>query len=138
MLNNIVINYLPPPFFRLFFISLRSFKRLKEKKKDLLLIQNKLIEEIPDPRNAKQHYQSFIRKKNRKSLKQSKIIIYQQKTFENSNTVDIKAIITEHPKEHPKTLHKLFKTIRQAEKVGSYSSLYSDTKKRLFFKRKKM
>ena len=46
------------------------------------------------------------------------------KTFENSNIVDIKSIITEHPE----TSHKLTKTIRQAEKVGSNSFLYSDTK----------
>ena len=31
--------------------------------------------------------------------------------------------------EHPKTLQKLSKTIRQAKKLGSNSSLYSDTKK---------
>ena len=30
---------------------------------------------------------------------------------------------------HPKTLHKFSKTIRQAENVGSNSSLHSDTKK---------
>ena len=36
-------------------------KRLK--KKDLLLIANKLIEKISDPPNAKEHYESFIRKK---------------------------------------------------------------------------
>ena len=35
-------------------------KRLN--KKDLLLLANKLIEKTPDPRNAKKHYQSFIRK----------------------------------------------------------------------------
>ena len=39
--------------------------------------------------------------------------------------MDIKSVNTEHPE----TLHKLSKTIRQAEKVGSNSSLYSDTKK---------
>ena len=66
------------------------------KKKDLLLHANKLIEKIPDPRNAKEDYQLYIRKKNRKSGKQSEII-------ENSNIVDTKSII----KEHPKTLHKL-------------------------------
>ena len=80
---------------------------------------------MPDPRNAKEHYQSFIRKKNTKSVKQSEIITYQPKTFENPNIADIKSVITKHPK----TSHKLFKTIRQAEKVGSNSSLYSDTKK---------
>ena len=29
---------------------------------------------MPEPHNAKEHYQSFIRKKNTKSIKQSKII----------------------------------------------------------------
>ena len=51
------------------------------------------------------------------------MITYQPKTFD---IVDIKSIITEHRK----TSHKLFKTITQAEKVDSNSSLYSDTKKR--------
>ena len=37
---------------------------------------------------------------------------------------------------HPKTLHKLSKAIRQAEKVGSSSSSYSDTKKWKLFKQK--
>ena len=59
-------------------------------KKDLLSLANKLIENIPDPCNAKEHYQSFIRNKNTKSVKQSKIITYQPKTFENANIVDIK------------------------------------------------
>ena len=88
------------------------------KKKDLLLIANKLIQKIPDPQNVKEHYQSFIRKKNTKSVKQPK-------TFENLNIVDIKSVITEHPK----TSHKLSKMRRPAEKIGSNSSLYSDTKK---------
>ena len=44
-------------------------KRLK--RKDLLLLANKLIEKVPDPRNAKENYESFLRKKNRKSVKQS-------------------------------------------------------------------
>ena len=45
-----------------------SMKRLK--RRGLLVLVNKLVENIPDPRNAKQHYQSFIRRKNRKSVKQ--------------------------------------------------------------------
>ena len=57
-----------------------SMKHLK--KKDLLMLANKLIEKIPDPCNAKEHYQSFIRKKHRISVKQSEIIVYQPKTFE--------------------------------------------------------
>ena len=98
--------------------SFYSLKRLK--RKDLLLLANKLKEKVPDPHNAKQHYQLFVRRKSRKSVKPSKI-----KTFENPNLVDIKPIITEHPK----ASHKLSKTIRQAGKVGSNSSSYSDTRK---------
>ena len=45
-----------------------SMKRLK--RKDLLLLANKLIEKVPDPRNAKEHYEPFLRKKNRKSVTQ--------------------------------------------------------------------
>ena len=55
-------------------------KRLK-KIKDLLLLAKKLIEKIPDCCNAKEHYQSFIKNKNTKSVKQSKIITYQPKTL---------------------------------------------------------
>ena len=62
-----------------------------------MLLANKLIEKIPHPCNAKERYQSFIRNKNTKSVKQSQIITYQPKNFENSNIVDIKSI-TEHPK----------------------------------------
>ena len=49
------------------------------------------------------------RKKNRKLVKKSEIITYQQKTFENPNNVDMKSVIIEHPK----TSHKLSKTIRK-------------------------
>ena len=69
------------------------------------------MEEIPDPLNAKEHYQSTIRKKNSKSVEITE-------TFKNPNIVDIKSVITEHPE----TSHKLSKTIRQAEKLGSNSS----------------
>ena len=99
---------------------------MKRLKKRLLLLANKLIEKTPDPRNAKEHYQSFIRKKSEKSVKQSEIITYQSKTFENPNIVYVKSVITEHPK----TLPKLFKTIRQAEKAGSSNPLCSDRKKK--------
>ena len=36
------------------------------------------------------------KKKNRKSVKKSKIITYQPKAFENRNIVDIKSVITDH------------------------------------------
>ena len=97
------------------------------------MFATKLIEKIPDCRNAKEHCQLFIKKKNTKFEEQSEIVTYQPKTFENPNIVDIKPIITAHPQ----TLHKLSKTIKQPERVGSNSSLYSDTKKYKFFKQKK-
>ena len=78
-----------------------------------------LTEKIFDPRNAKEQYQSLIRKKNTKSVKQSKILTQQPKTFENPNIVNIKSVT-----EHPKTSQNSFK----AEQVSS-SSLYSNTEK---------
>ena len=64
-----------------------SMKQLK--KKDLLLLANKLIEKISDLHNFKEHYRSFIRKNPAKSVKQLEIITYQPKTFENPKVVDI-------------------------------------------------
>ena len=95
-------------------------------KKYLLSLANKLIRNIPDPRDAKEHYQSFIIQKNRKSIKKSKIITYQSKTFQNPKIVDIKSVITEYPT----TSHKLSKTIRQDEKEGSNGYLCGGTKKK--------
>ena len=71
-----------------------SMKRLE--KHDFLFLTTKSIEKIPDPCNAKIHYQSFVRKKNTKSVKQSKIVTYQPKTCESSNIVDVKSVITAH------------------------------------------
>ena len=59
-----------------------SMKRLKNKKK-MLLLPKKLIEKIPDPSIAKEHYQSCIRG-----------IAYQTKTFEKTNIIDVKSVIT--------------------------------------------
>ena len=88
------------------------------KSKYLLLLANKF--KVPDPRNAiAENYEPFLGKKNIKSVKESEIITYQPNTFD---TVDIKSVITEHPK----TSHKLSKIIRQAEKVSSNSSLHID------------
>ena len=86
-----------------------SMKLLK--KKDLLLLAKKLIEKLLDPRNTKEHYKLSLKKKNRKSVKQSEIITYQPKPFD---TFDIKSVITEHPE----TSHKLSKTIGKGEKVA--------------------
>ena len=112
-------------------ISNETFEKKKKRKNFFFLLATKLTVKLPDPRNAKEHYQSFIRKKNTKSVKQSKIITQHPKTFENPNIVDIKSVIIAHAK----TLHKLPKTIRQKKVslVGSNSPLYSDTKKLKFF-----
>ena len=48
-------------------------------------------------------------------MKQSEIISQQPKARENRIIVDIKPVFIEHPK----TYHKLSKTIKQAKKVGS-------------------
>ena len=40
--------------------------------------------------------------------------------------------------EHPKPLHRLSKTLRRAKKVGSNSSLYSNTNKAKHFLNKKI
>ena len=58
--------------------------------------------------SSKEQYESFLRKKKRKSVKQSEIIAYRPKTFD---TVDIKSDITENSK----TLQKLSKTIKMVK-----------------------
>ena len=83
-------------------------------------------------KHKKKFYQSYLKKKvNAKLSNQSKLITQQPKTFENSNIVDTKLVIIEHPE----TSRKLSKTIRKAEKVfevgsgeSSNSPLYSETK----------
>ena len=90
-----------------------------------MLFANKLIQKVPDLCNDKQHYESFLWKKNSKSVKNSETITYQPKIFQNPNIVDLKSVITEHPK----TAHKLSKTVRNGEKEDSNSSLYTDMKK---------
>ena len=70
-----------------------------------------------------------------KTTKQNKILL-NQKSFKNPNILDAELVFMEHPK----TSHKLSSAIRQAEKVsqvGSHRSLYNDTKKCKFLKRKK-
>ena len=48
---------------------------------------------IPYPRNAKQHYQPFIKRKNRKSVKQLKVITDQPKTFESQMLLILKQLL---------------------------------------------
>ena len=79
-------------------------------------MHTKLIEKISNSHNAKEHYQE---RKSHNLKKKTEIITYQPNTFENSNIVHIKSSLIGHPK----TPHKLSRTIIQAEKLGSNSSL---------------
>ena len=76
---------------------------MKQQKKHLPLFATKLRKKMPDPCNAKDYYQSYLRKKNSKSVKQPK-------AFENPNI------------QHPKTSHKLSKNEKFSQ-VGSKSYL---------------
>ena len=76
----------------------------------------KLTEKISDSLNTEEQYQSFVRKKNAKSAKQSKNQRIKQSAtkFENPNTVDIKSVFINHPI----TSHNISKTLSEAEKVS--------------------
>ena len=83
--------------------------------------------------SAKEYYNSYLKRKNKKLVKRSKIITQQPKTLENQNLVDIQSIIIEHPK----TSRKLSKAVRQTEKnsqasgTGENSDAYYIAKKRV-------
>ena len=53
----------------------------RKKKKRFAVACEQINRKIPDPCNGKEHYQSFIQKKNTTSVKQSEIITYQPNTF---------------------------------------------------------
>ena len=99
-----------------------SIKRHREKRSTI--VSKKIKRKIPDPSNVKEYYQSYLKRKNIKSVKRSKTITHQLKTFENPNIVNIKSVIIEHLK----TSHKLFKTIRQAVKISQVGSGSSSKK----------
>ena len=75
-----------------------TIKLNTKKEKDLLPFAIKLIKKISDTSNAKEQYQCYLKKKNTKLVKWSKVITQQPKVFENSNTVDIISFIIGHPK----------------------------------------
>ena len=75
------------------------------------MLVTKLIDKIADSRNRKEHYQSFLRKKNTKSVNKTELITQQPKTFD---IVDIKPVITK---------------FKADWEVGSDNPLNSDTKK---------
>ena len=74
-----------------------------------------------------------MNRKNTKLIKQPTITFQQPKTIENPNIVDIKSVNIEYPK----TLNKVFKSMRQAKKVSpisgagkKFDSLYIVKKKK--------
>ena len=67
---------------RIKFSKENSYYSIKRQgKKNLQLFSTKLKEKTPDPRNAKEHHQLFLRNEIIKSVKKLKIITHQLKTF---------------------------------------------------------
>ena len=62
---------------------------------DLQLFVTKVTEKILDPSNANKYYNSYLKKKNTKSVKQSKITTHQLKAIERPKIVDINLVIIE-------------------------------------------
>ena len=58
----------------------------------------KLTGNLPDPSTNKEYYNSYLKRRNKKAIKQSKIITQQLKPIINLYTVDIKPVIIEHAK----------------------------------------
>ena len=56
------------------------------------IFSNKVSKKIYDPCNDKEHHESFLRKKNTKSVKRSKIITQQAKPIEIPKIIDIKLL----------------------------------------------
>ena len=73
------------------------------------MFATKLTRKTVDPSNAKEYYNSYLN-----MLRNIITLIW----IENPNIFDIKSVTIEHPK----TLHELFETIRQAEKVSQVGS----------------
>ena len=63
----------------------------------MLLLATKLIEKIVDPGHAKELYNPYLKKKNTKLLKRSKIVTQQLKAIENSNAVGIQKLLLNYP-----------------------------------------
>ena len=88
----------------------------------------KLTKKIPDSNKTEEYYRYYLNKKK---------ITLQPKLTDNSNIFDLKSVTIRHPK----TSHKLPKTIKQAEIIGSgensISPFYRATTKLTKKKKKK-
>ena len=63
-LKKVYINY----YRQVWFSRENSYYSMKLKKRDLLLLAIKLIEKISDATNAKQNYQSYLKRKNKHKI----------------------------------------------------------------------
>ena len=64
--------------------------KIRRKQINYCLLTTKLIEKIPDAANSKQYYQTYLKNKNKKSVKQSKIIT------EEPKNLGTQAFLTQH------------------------------------------
>ena len=111
------------------FIFENYYKQIGFSEEDSYYLMKHLKRKVPDPCNTKEHCESFLRKKNKASVRQSAIITYQSKMFD---TVDIESVITEYTK----ISRRLSEGIRQAEKVSCNSALLLTQKHENFLNKK--
>ena len=83
-----------------------------------MLLATTLIEKIADPSYAKEYCNSYLKRKNTKLVKRSKIITHKLKSIESPSIADMKSVTLEHPE----TSNKLSKSIRQPKKVFQVGS----------------
>ena len=57
---------------RIQFVKESSYYSVKHVKKDLLLLTTKLIEKVGNPSNAKEYYNSYLKRNNAKLIKRPK------------------------------------------------------------------
>ena len=82
-----------------------------------LLFATKLTNKILDPSNTNESCQLYLEKNHKFYKNSQKIVAQEPETFGNPNIAAIKSVIIEHLE----TSHKLYKTIRQTEKVSHVS-----------------
>ena len=80
------------------FVKQSSYYSIKRLKKRFAIAGDQINRKIVDHSNAEEYYNSYLKRKNTKLVKRSKVITQQQKPLENPNIVDIKSIAKEHPK----------------------------------------
>ena len=76
-----------------------SYCSMKHVKKRFIVTCKQINRKVPDPHNGEEHYQPFIRKKNTKISETIQNIYLSTKiVWKHLSIVDIKSVITKHPK----------------------------------------